>query len=89
MLYYMYSLNKKVGVFMKIAVELARAFNKAVTTPDNINEDGSINWNFVDADVYMAMCDLHGRDKVESNAKDHYEQFDAVAKAYSLSNGIK
>ena len=31
----------------------ARSFNKAVTNLENINEDGSINWNFVDADIHM------------------------------------
>ena len=84
----MYSLNKKVGAFMKISVDLARAFNKAVTTKENINNDGSINWNFVDADVYMAMCNLNGRDAVEADAT-HYEQFNAVAKAYCDANGIQ
>ena len=33
----------------------ARAFNKAVSNPENINQDGSINWNFVDADTYMVV----------------------------------
>lgn len=26
---------------------------KAVKNPENINEDGSINWNFVDADIHL------------------------------------
>jgi len=26
---------------------------EAVQRPENLNEDGSINWNFVDADVFM------------------------------------
>ena len=72
---------------MKISVDLARAFNKAVTTEENINNDGSINWNFVDADVYMAMCNLNSSYAVEDT--NHYEQFDAVAKAYCDANGIQ
>jgi hypothetical protein len=35
---------------MKISNELAREFNKAVSDHANHNADGSINWNFVDAD---------------------------------------
>ena len=41
---------------MIIDTRLAKAFNKAVTDLDNIHEgtmEGQINWNFVDADVYM------------------------------------
>ena len=25
----------------------------AITNPENINEDGSINWSFVDADLWL------------------------------------
>ena len=40
---------------MQINTQLAKAFNRAVTTAENINSDGSINWNFVDADMYMEL----------------------------------
>ena len=33
-------------------------FDKAVSNPENHNEDGSINWNFVDSDCYMAVGKL-------------------------------
>ena len=26
---------------------------KAIKNPENINEDGSVNWNFVDADIHL------------------------------------
>lgn len=29
------------------------AFNRSVTLLENQNEDGTINWNFVEADLYM------------------------------------
>jgi len=29
------------------------AFNNAVTRAENRNENGSINWNFVDADLWL------------------------------------
>ena len=38
---------------MQINTQLARAFNRAVTTVENIDTDDSINWNFVDADIHM------------------------------------
>ena len=38
---------------MMIPNVLGKAFNKAITNPDNFNEDGTPNWNYVDADVYM------------------------------------
>jgi len=38
-----YSLERKVMM----------AFNRAVTLSENQYEDGGINWNFVEADLYM------------------------------------
>ena len=26
---------------------------KAIKNPENINQDGSVNWNFVDADIHF------------------------------------
>ena len=37
---------------------LESRFHEAVNNPENINEDGSINWNFVDADCFMALGKL-------------------------------
>ena len=33
--------------------DVIESFNRAVVNPENINEDGSINWNFVDADMNL------------------------------------
>ncbi len=33
--------------------EMKSSFAKAVANPENINEDGSINWNFVDSDIWL------------------------------------
>ena len=40
---------------MQINTQLAKAFNKAVTNVENIDEiqEDGINWNFVDADIHM------------------------------------
>ena len=61
--------------------EFARAFNSAVSSPENINEDGSVNWNYVDADLYSSdhrpSCDVQ-----------YYQLFDSIAAQYDLANGI-
>ena len=31
------------------------AFNKAIDNPENQNANGTINWNFVDADLHIDM----------------------------------
>lgn len=61
--------------------EFARAFNNAVSSPENVEEDGSINWNFVDADLYVAEhrpnCD-----------KEYFSQYESLAIQYDLANGV-
>lgn len=34
-------------------VRFTEAFEAAVNNKDNLNEDGSVNWNFVDADLWL------------------------------------
>ena len=34
-------------------MSVVELIEKAVNNPENINEDGSINWNFVDADIHL------------------------------------
>jgi len=38
---------------MNVRNEMANEFRRAVNDPENINEDGSINWDFVEADVFI------------------------------------
>lgn len=40
-------------MFKSIPAEVARTFNRAVTNVENLYEDGSINWDFVQADFYI------------------------------------
>ena len=61
---------------------LESQFDEAVNNPENINEDGSINWNFVDADVYMDV----GPKNNQSNVL-HYKMFDFLADAFEKANG--
>lgn len=65
---------------MQINTQLAKAFNRAVTTAENINEDGSINWNFVDADCYMALADSNSDIPADI---DYIEQFNYLADCYT------
>ena len=32
---------------------MQEALDKAINNAKNFNEDGTVNWNFIDADVYM------------------------------------
>ena len=59
----------------------ARAFNKSVSSPDNINEDGSVNWNFVDADLYSSQ-------HRPNSDSEYMSLFDSLAIQYDLANGI-
>jgi hypothetical protein len=61
--------------------EFARAFNNAVSSPENIEEDGSINWNFVDADLY-------GSDHRPNSDDEYYKLYDSLAIQYDLANGV-
>jgi len=37
--------------------DIISSFNAALIKKENINEDGSINWNFVDADIYLDLLE--------------------------------
>ena len=60
---------------MIISTQVARAFNKAVTSTENLSADGSVIWTFVDSDVHMDMLG-----KVPDN---YAEQFDYLADCYT------
>lgn len=67
---------------MIIDTKLARAFNEAVTNVDNIHmgtQEGEINWNFVDADCYMAMTAGNPLFNTEEEGRDYIAQFDYLA----------
>jgi len=61
--------------------EFAREFNRAVSNDENIKEDGSIDWNFVDADLY-------GAEHRPNCDKEYYAQYESLAIQYDLSNGV-
>lgn len=45
---------------------------QAIAKKENINSDGSINWNYVDSDVYIEMY----KNKIPCSQKEYYEVFD-------------
>ena len=53
---------------------LESVFATAVVNPENLNADGSVNWNYVDADCFM---DADG-----DSIADYMTQFDALATSY-------
>ena len=62
-----------------MTVTIKDAIIAAVKNPENLNEDGSINWNFVDSDLWM--------DGVitSENQTEAYEVFNAVADELELA----
>lgn len=77
---------------MTISKEMAQAFNRAVTDPQNIQSNGAVNWNYVDADVYMAVGpSTHGLEgpAERSLINTHYALFDVLCNAYEQANGVQ
>ncbi len=56
-------------IYAMLEIEIRDAVEKA----ENLNEDYSINWNFVDADAY-AQCRSFWKDD-----EDFYESFNEIA----------
>ena len=79
-------------MYMTISTEMAQAFNRAVTNPDNIQSNGAVNWNYVDADVYMAVGpSTHGIEgpAERSLINTHYALFEVLCNAYEQANGAQ
>lgn len=57
--------------------DVIESFNRAVVNSENINEDGSINWNFVDADMNLD-CGYYSSSYIA-------ECFDVLADEFELN----
>jgi len=72
-----------------IPLKFKQAFNKAVSLGENLQLDGSVNWNYVDADLFMEFgprdTDVNERYLTEL----HYEMFELLADAYERANGVQ
>ena len=58
---------------------LESKMREAIDLDENKNQDGSINWNFVDADTYMRLNPV--RDTVDM----YYKLFNEIAEEIELS----
>lgn len=68
---------------MIIDTKIARAFNKAVTNPENTQSNGLIDWNYVDSDVFMSVKPATGAIFAnEGLARSFYAQFDYLVTQY-------
>ena len=74
------------SVIMEIMPEILESFTKAIQDPENFNEDGSVNWNFVDADCYMAMTAGNLLFDTREEGQTYIDQFDFLADFYLKSN---
>ena len=72
--------------FDSIPLQMKQSFNKAVSLSENLQLDGSVNWNYIDADVYM---DMHPTGDGNDTNRDHYVMFDMLCSAYEQANGIQ
>jgi len=61
--------------------EFAKEFNRAVSDEGNTNRDGSIDWNFVDADLY-------GAEHRPNSDAEYYATYESLAIQYDLANGV-
>ena len=55
--------------------DVIEAFNAAVEKPENINTSGGINWDFVDADLFIELGSFYSTDYL-------YECFEALVDKY-------
>jgi len=46
--------------------------NEATQNPENINEDGSVNWNFVDSDLWLHPESKNFTDKELMDGLDNF-----------------
>jgi|TARA_B110000444_G_C18681011_1_gene519750 hypothetical protein len=70
---------------MNISKEFTTAFELAVNNAENIQRNGYISWNFVDADVYMDMHQLHS----STPDSEHYAKFERLASEYEAKHGVQ
>jgi len=57
--------------------DLIVSFNKAVRNPENFDDSGRINWDFVDADIHLDAGEVD-----KSVPEEWYELFDKLAEAH-------
>ena len=63
---------------MTLDVKIRKAIAAAIALEENRNEDGSINWSFVDADLWMDGVITNDNQSVA------YEWFDGIATEFEV-----
>jgi hypothetical protein len=56
--------------------ELVDAVRAAMHSPENLTEGGRVNWDFVEADVYLDFLDTHDKEDIDDSLNfvaDNYE----------------
>ena len=64
---------------MTLDVKIRKAIAAAIALVENRNEDGSINWSFVDADLWMDGVITNDNQTVA------YEWFDGIATEFEVA----
>ena len=66
---------------MIISEKQKESFTNAVSNPENIQSNGHVNWNGVDADFYMDLQPIDG--------EAHYQAFEQLATDFEAINGVQ
>lgn len=66
----------------KIITALTNSIHNAIVNPENLDIDGKIIWNFVDADAY------HECFKFYSSEEGFYKDFDKIALSIRSEEGV-
>ncbi len=64
------------------------AFNKAIQNPVNFSQDGKINFNYVESDVWFTLCSNYTRVEIKEVMKSEFN-FAAAEWANSTFNEVK
>ena len=55
-----------------IIVTFDKAFKAAIICKANINADGSINWNFVESDIWLTLAKVWSDDEISAVMHDEF-----------------
>ena len=69
---------------MQIDIRMRNAFKEALGHPENFDNAGHINWNFMDADCYCAKTEA-GESLGTVLGHSYMPQFDALADLYEAT----
>ena len=64
------------------------AFNKAIQNPANSSQDGNINFNYVESDVWFALCNNYTRVEIKEVMESEFN-FAAAEWANNTFNEVK